>query len=163
MKKFFNTSGPCDSDIHYLVQRPLNTASLRRLIDARKYFVHHAPRQTGKTTLFLEFCRQLNIEDQYTALYINVEGAQTTRHRVQDCLVGVLTEIEGRQSTMLPESQRFSVGPFLKSIKETSLNEYLRAWAMTSRKPIILVIDEIDSLIGDSLIAILRNYAPVMI
>jgi hypothetical protein len=157
MKKFFNTSGPCDSEIHYLVQRPLNAASLRRLVDERKYFVHHAPRQTGKSTLLIDFCHRLNEDGGYTALYINVEGAQTTRNRVQECLKVILAEIKGAQTIMLPEAERFSVAPFLQSINESSLSEYLRSWAQYNPKPIILVVDEIDSLVGDGLIAILRQ------
>jgi hypothetical protein len=157
MKKFFNTSGPCKRERHYLVERPLNTASLKQLVEDEKYFVHHAPRQTGKSTLLIDFCHRLNEEGVYTALYINVEGAQTTRNDVERCLKAILNEIEGRHSTMLPKNERFSVKSIQKDLSENSLNSFLRSWAQANKKPIVLVMDEIDSLIGDSLIAILRQ------
>jgi hypothetical protein len=157
MKKFFNTAGPCDSEIHYLVQRPVNIASLRGLVDARKYFVHHAPRQTGKTTMFLGFCAQVNAEGRFTALYINVESAQTTRNKVQECLKAILNEIQGQQRVHLPPEERFDTTPIQQSLNENSLNDYLTQWSFQNPKPILLVMDEIDSLVGDGLIAVLRQ------
>jgi hypothetical protein len=157
MRKFFNTSGPCKRERHYLVERPLNTASLKQLVEDEKYFVHHAPRQTGKSTLLIDFCHRLNEEGVYTALYINVEGAQTTRNDVERCLKAILSELERRQGVMLSSTNSLPISPFLEAIKETSLGDYLSAWSSANPKPIVLVMDEIDSLIGDSLIAILRQ------
>jgi hypothetical protein len=157
MKKFFNTAGPCKEDLHYLVKRPAKSLALRKLVDAQKYFVHHAPRQTGKTTLFLEFCRRLNEEGEFTTLYINVEAAQTTRNKVQECLKAILNEIQGQQRVHLPSEERFDTTPIQQSLNENSLNDYLTQWSLQNPKPIVLVIDEIDSLVGDSLIAILRQ------
>jgi hypothetical protein len=157
MKKFFNTSGPCKRDRHYLVDRPHDAASLSELVDAEKYFVHHAPRQTGKSTLFIDFCSRLNQEGDYTALYINVEGAQTTRNDVERCLKAVLSEVWGQQQVQLPHGEQFDTQPFIERLNENTLNEYLTQWCMNNPKPIVLVIDEIDSLIGDSLIAVLRQ------
>ena len=51
--RFFNTAGPCKIDDHYTVP-PLERFDLDdilMLIDQKKYFVLHAPGQTGKTTL----------------------------------------------------------------------------------------------------------------
>jgi len=51
-KKIFNTTGFCNSDWHYLIN-PLRGVEkeIMTLIDERMYFVLHAPRQSGKTTL----------------------------------------------------------------------------------------------------------------
>ncbi|GAB4403315.1 MAG: hypothetical protein OHK0048_22050 [Rhodoferax sp.] len=55
MDKFFNTAGPNQPDIHYTLQPQdrVNWPELSGLIDARKYFVLHAPHQTGKTSLLI--------------------------------------------------------------------------------------------------------------
>ena len=53
--KFFNTEGPIKSERHYCIP-PLtrwDLAEVLTLIDQWKYFVVHAPRQTGKTTCLL--------------------------------------------------------------------------------------------------------------
>lgn len=50
--RFFNTAGPVRCEIHYCLP-PLTRFDLDQvlmLIDQQKYFVLHAPRQTGKTT-----------------------------------------------------------------------------------------------------------------
>ena len=48
--------------------------ALHQLIEQKKYFILHAPRQTGKTSAILNFAKQLREEKNYTALYINIEG-----------------------------------------------------------------------------------------
>ena len=49
--RFFNTAGPVIPEKHYHVPPldRLDRGELRSLIDQWKYFVLHAPRQTGKT------------------------------------------------------------------------------------------------------------------
>ncbi len=58
----FNTEGPIRSDDHYVVP-PLERMDLDRilgLVRDKRYFVLHAPRQTGKTTTLLALCDLLN-------------------------------------------------------------------------------------------------------
>ena len=50
--RFFNTAGPIKPDIHYhvpLLSR-IDVDDLLLFIRQEKYFVLHAPRQTGKTS-----------------------------------------------------------------------------------------------------------------
>ncbi len=49
------------------------------LMDDKRYFVLHAPRQTGKTTSLLALMHHINTVGQYCALYANIEGAQAVR------------------------------------------------------------------------------------
>jgi hypothetical protein len=53
MPRWFNTAGPCQSDIHYMLPPTQRLPELARLIEQRSYFVVHAPRQTGKSTAML--------------------------------------------------------------------------------------------------------------
>lgn len=83
--RFFNTAGPVKSNDHYCTP-PLTRFSLDDvlfLIDQKKYFVLHAPRQTGKTTCLLALMDELNREGKYSCLYCNVEMAQAAREDVQ--------------------------------------------------------------------------------
>lgn len=48
--------------------------NIRQLIDEERYFILHAPRQTGKTTNMNLLAKQLNEEGKYIALYINVNS-----------------------------------------------------------------------------------------
>jgi len=75
--KTFNTAGPTRPDEHYTVPALTrwDMEEIQRLIREKRYFVLHAPRQTGKTTCLLALMEQLNAEENYTALYVNLEPA----------------------------------------------------------------------------------------
>jgi len=73
--KTFNTAGPVRPDEHYTVPALArwDMEKIRRLIGEKRYFVLHAPRQTGKTSCLLALMAQLNTESDYTVLYVNLE------------------------------------------------------------------------------------------
>jgi len=56
---FFNTAGPMNCKKHYCLP-PLNRLDLsevEQLIEDEKYFILHAPRQTGKTSCLLALAK----------------------------------------------------------------------------------------------------------
>jgi len=65
--KYFNTSGPCNPENHYMLPTSARLLELRRLIDQKSYFVIHAPRQVGKTTMMIR------AEGHYIALLVSME------------------------------------------------------------------------------------------
>ena len=77
--RFFNTAGPIRRDRHYHVPplERLDADDVRLLIRQWKYFVLHAPRQTGKTSALLELRDQLNAAGEVCCDYVNVEVGQT--------------------------------------------------------------------------------------
>ncbi|MBK1648948.1 hypothetical protein CKO36_10125 [Rhabdochromatium marinum] len=69
--RFFNTEGPIQLDKHYCLP-PLQRWALEdilRLIEQEKYFLLHAPRQTGKTSCLLTLMEYLNRDGRYRAVY----------------------------------------------------------------------------------------------
>ena len=93
--RFFNTEGPVRADDHYTLP-PLQRWDLEEiltLIEQKKYFLFHAPRQTGKTSCLLALAEYLNREGRYRAVYANLEGAQAYRERVDRALATVVTDI----------------------------------------------------------------------
>lgn len=78
MPRFFNTAGPTNASDHYCLS-PLVRIKLDEvlpLIEQKKYFVLHAPRQTGKTSCLLALMAYLNTQGHYRCVFINVEGAR---------------------------------------------------------------------------------------
>ena len=76
MERYFNTAGPNRSEIEYTID-PLSRFDLDDilgLIGQGKYFVLHAPRQTGKTSCMIALRDCLNHSGDYIAVYANVEG-----------------------------------------------------------------------------------------
>ena len=73
----FNTAGPVRAERHYQIA-PLSRIDLEEvlaLIRDEKYFVLHAPRQTGKTSSLLELRDLLNGGEagDFRCVYANVE------------------------------------------------------------------------------------------
>jgi hypothetical protein len=163
--KFFNTAGPNKDDIHYTLS-PLsrwNLPEITSLIDAQKFFVLHAPRQTGKTTGLITLRDYLNREGKYNAIYVNIEAAQAARENVQRGIQAVLSQFSAMHQNLfknnLLEDKWKEI--FDKSGAENALSRVLSFWAQNSDKPTVLFIDEIDALVGDTLISVLRQIRAV--
>jgi len=80
--KFFNTTGPCKPDIHYMLPASTRLPDVRRLIDAQNYFVLHAARQTGKTTAMMALAQELTEEGRYAALVLSAQTAAVFSHDI---------------------------------------------------------------------------------
>jgi hypothetical protein len=79
--RFFNTTGPCNPDDHYMLPpaERLVGAQIDRYIVDKLYWVLHAPRQTGKTTFLQNWMREINAMAQTTeagaiACYVSIDG-----------------------------------------------------------------------------------------
>jgi hypothetical protein len=156
MQKYFNTAGPCRADWHYMLPPERRAGEIPRLIERGQYFVLHAPRQTGKTTLLLSLCQRLNAEGKYAALYVNVENAQVVGGDVARGMKVILGALGRGAEQQLPPELR----PPLLSATETpeeSLMNVLTRWAEACPRPTALFIDEIDSLQDETLLSTLRQ------
>ncbi|MFQ5616312.1 MAG: AAA family ATPase, partial [Anaerolineales bacterium] len=158
--RFFNTAGPVRCQDHYCIP-PLTRFELDEilmLIEQKKYFILHAPRQVGKTSYLLALRDYLNKQGRYRCVYFNVEVAQTDRENVPSAMRSLLGEMVSRARTTLDDSFPQSVWQdVLRENGGAALNPVLTRWAEASPKPLILLIDEIDSLVGDTLISVLRQ------
>ena len=157
----FNTSGPVVEEDHYHIP-PLarvDLAEVRQLIDEQQYFVLHAPRQTGKTSALLALRGLLNAEGRYGCVYVNVEGAITAREDVGAAIHTVLNELGEEAHGALGDSFLAETWPAVlaKGGGHSALRVALTRWARKSERPLVLLVDEIDTLMGDSLLAVLRQ------
>ncbi len=157
-KKFFNIAGPVIPGRHYLLPLRLSPQKLHELIDHSYYFILHAPRQTGKTSAVFQFITQLMQENEYTPLYVNVEQAQAARGDVKKGINTILDLIKLRiQETYGPQDPALALFENITDNPYNALYDFLRQWSKISSKSLVLFIDEIDSLIGDTLISVLRQ------
>ncbi|MBF0112610.1 MAG: AAA-like domain-containing protein [Desulfamplus sp.] len=159
--RFFNTAGPINPEDHYYIDllSRINIDDIMFLIDQKKYFVLHAPRQTGKTSCMLALMHHLNKEGKYACLYVNIEAAQGARENVEQAMHDILNELAGRAKYFLKDPFPSEILPdiFVKGGYGTALNQCLTQYSEHLSKPLVLLIDEIDSLIGDTLISVLRQ------
>lgn len=154
--KHFNTAGPCRPDLHYMLPPEQRLGDLESSIAAHQYFVLHAPRQTGKTTLILALCNRLNAEGRYAALYVNVENAQVAGGDVDRAMPIILRALRREAEGQLPPELR-PVVPEHLPVPGDALEDTLTAWAQGSPRPTVLFIDEIDSLQDEALLSVLRQ------
>ena len=150
-----------EAEEHYCIP-PLDRVDLDeilQLIAWRRYFVLRAPRQTGKTTTLKALAECLNASGRYRCLYINVEPAQAFREDIASAIPIVLAELSKRAVTMLGDGTVHSLRNEVLADEPTgmALNVFLSRWAAGDPKPLVLLVDEIDTVIGDSLISVLRQ------
>ena len=160
MERFFNTAGPMIPDEHYCIDplTRLDWDEIRRLINNKRYFVLHAPRQTGKTSTLLSIAKALNNEGRYACAYANIEVAQTAKNE-ENGIRAVCDAISISFSIFLSRTdiQKWYINEGLSFSSNNQLFQLLRYWSESSVKPTILILDEVDALVGDTLISLLRQ------
>lgn len=160
MQKFFNTAGPTKKDINYhidLLSR-VDWDEIQGLIDQQRYFILHAPRQTGKTSTLLGMMEELNSGDTYACSYANIEAAQAARGDVTRGVEAICSATARQIDMYLGTELTQWLHTEAKNISvEDKFSSLLKHWSQTSAKPVILLLDEVDALIGDTLISLLRQ------
>ena len=160
--RFFNTEGPVVAAKHYCIPplSRMNRVDILGLIEAERYLVLHAPRQTGKSSALLALRDLLNSGEagDFRCVYANVEPAQAARENVSDAMRAILSQLASRARS---SGDRFldECWPDIlaKSGPHGALGEALTRWCEADQTPLVLLIDEIDALIGDTLISVLRQ------
>ena len=159
----FNTAGPVRAERHYQIA-PLSRIDLEEvlgLIRDEKYFVLHAPRQTGKTSALLALRDLLNGGEagDFRCVYASVEDGQAMRENVAEGMRTVLAELALQASVTLGDETLEGLWPgVLERVGPgQALRHALLRWSMADPRPLVLLIDEIDALVGDTLLAVLRQ------
>ncbi len=159
--RFFNTTGPVRADRHYCIP-PLDRLDLdtvRTLIHDERYFVLHAPRQTGKTSILLALRDLLNRGGRLRCAYVNVEVGQAAREDTARAMRAIIGELASAARRTFGDADAgtdwFGIldafGP------DGALKEVLTRWSEADPRPLMLLIDEIDALVGDTLLSVLRQ------
>ena len=152
-KKHFNTAGPCQPDIHYMLSSVERMPQSKSLIDQRNYFVIHAPRQVGKTTAMLTLAQELTASGEYTALMVSVEVGSAFPDQPEIAEKAILTAWLDAADFWLPDELKLPA--HIASIQR--IGSFLKTWVEHSPRPVVLFIDEIDSLQNQTLISVLRQ------
>ena len=93
----FNTAGTVRPHKHYAIeplQRP-DVSGFLDLIRDESYFVLHAPRQTGKTSVLFALRDLLNSSaaGRYRCAYVNVEVGQVARDDTERGMRSILSSL----------------------------------------------------------------------
>ena len=166
--RFFNRMGPVEADRHYLIP-PLERVDLAEILTfvrQRAYFVLHAPRQTGKTSMLLALRDLLNggSEGGYRCVYASLEAGRTapgdpasaTRETVIPQILSAVRR-EARDTLGDDSVAELSAEALRVAPPGEALTEMLGLWTAADRRPLVLLLDEVDTLTGDGLLSVLSQ------
>ena len=160
MRKRFNITGSCNPERHYMVDTEKRFNAVENLIDMGEYFTINRARQYGKTTMLQTIRRRLS--DKYLIIKTSFEGIGdesfdgiplfvTTFCRL---MVGFLKDI-GIDEQIWKVFDRKDLTTF------DELSDTITKFCETSKKPVVLLIDEVDKSSDNQLflnfIGMLRN------
>jgi AAA-like domain len=155
MTRWFNTAGPCQTTNHYMLPPLARLPKLDRLIAQQSYFVIHAPRQIGKTTAILSLAAQLTASGKYSAVVVSVEVGAPFSQDIGAAEAAILATWQDTIAIRLPIE--LQPPPWQPSAPGQQIRSFLQAWAKASILPLVIFIDEIDSLQDLVLVSILRQ------
>jgi hypothetical protein len=127
---------------------------LMGFVEREYYFVIHAARQSGKTTLLWELAEKINATGEYYALYCSLEGVQAFTEpekgipAVVKCIKDSIANY-GMPNGFAENADYSDVANVLKA----SLVLYCK----TLGKPLVMLFDEADCLGNGTLITFLRQ------
>jgi hypothetical protein len=103
--------------------------------------------------------RKINDEGRYHCVYMNVEPAQTTRSDVEAGMRAILRELSEKIKRFLGDGEPLEEFPKLLASAggHKALSSFLNSFCQKVARPLVLFIDEIDALIGDTLVSVLRQ------
>jgi hypothetical protein len=158
MPRSFNTAGPCIPGEHYMLPPERRLGPVQRLIEERKYFTLHAGRQTGKTTSLMWLERHLNESGRWRALWIDLETAREQ----PDPGAALSTVLENIDRTLrlqhagLARPDAHDIDAALRK-PTTALLEYLARLSALDERPLVLLFDEADGLVGAAMVSFLTQ------
>ena len=97
--------------------------------------------------------------EDYRCVYVNVETAQTAREDVGQAVRNILNSLAYEAEVTLGDESAAAISRSLEPATDPhgALRGFLSRWATHDKRPLVLLIDEIDALVGDSLVSVLRQ------
>ena len=150
MKKF-NTTGVCIPSKHYMVDLSDRVAEIKKMVDAGEYFTINRARQYGKTTTLNALRKTL--KESCDVISIDFQGLGDASFRTEESFCNGLTKLILEENeyglieiptNILDGLENFiAVGHIDNKLND--LLKLLRLWCKLSPKPLVLMIDEVDS------------------
>lgn len=150
MTKIFNVSADCKPDLHYMVNIESKLLLIKEMVDKGQYFTINRARQYGKTTTLKALAKLLGKD--YTVISLDFQRMSATDFGNEPGFVAALAreivkkdihkneipqEIKEKLQLMAEENS--------ENIRLAVLFDDFSLWCGQSKKPVVLMIDEVDS------------------
>ncbi|WP_437878884.1 AAA family ATPase [Sorangium sp. So ce513] len=156
MSLSFNTAGPCIPGEHYMLPPGRRLGPVLEHIENRKYFTLHAGRQTGKTTSARWLVEHLNREGRFRAAWVDLQIAREEPDPAK-AFEAVLYALDTAVDRDLPDLGRPADDVRRVDPASTFVLRYLRDLAARSDRPLVVLFDEADGLVGASMVSFLTQ------
>lgn len=166
--RYFNTEGACNPREHYMVKLDERLEEIKNtLVDRKKYFIINRGRQYGKTTTLRALEKYL--EKEYIVLSLDFQGMETEKFADSVTFAHAFAKelLEAADLTELKDQKPLRE-PLAKFADGTQKDGIMELFVILSRmcgaaeKPIVLMIDEVDSASNNQVfvdfLSILRKY-----
>lgn len=147
--KVFKTTGLCNPAKNYMVDITKRLEAIKAMVDNGDYFTINRARQFGKTTTLAALERFLS--NEYSVLRLDFQAISTEDFADEESFVQILSRLILKKSKKIemPQSILDSFNEYIdRENKRPRLSELFllfSKWCETSQKPIVLMIDEVDS------------------
>ena len=148
--KEFNTTAVCIPSRHYMVDLTERVEEIKKLVDAGKYFTINRARQYGKTTTLSAL--RVRLEPEYEVVSLDFQGLGNASFETEETFCrGFMRLILNKYEYGLlhiPEELLAQFNSFVANKEDNKLEDLmrvLRRWCKQAGRPIVLLIDEVDS------------------
>ena len=148
--KEFNTTAVCVPEKHYMVDLSERVRDIKKLVDAGKYFTINRARQYGKTTTLAALKKMLDHE--YSVLSLDFQGISQSGFRTEEEFVQEFCRLilkKRRSLSAIPDGILDTLNSYVHQneakVKLSELFMTLSTWCELSEKPVVLIVDEVDS------------------
>jgi AAA domain len=156
MRPSFNTTGPCIRGEHYMLPPERRLHDVLQLIDEHRYFTLHAGRQTGKTTSARWMVEHYNRGDRFCALWVDIQDAREIPEPAQAFEL-VLDDLDGAVEHDLPGLALPAGSARTLEPARSCIRRYLQDLAARAPRPLLLLFDEADGLVGSAMVSFLTQ------
>ncbi len=149
MRKIFNVTADCKPNLHYMVDISSRLKRIRGYIDRGEYFTINRARQYGKTTTLRalkeylkEDCYVISMDFQTQMSYAKFRDENTFSIAFAKAFVRAAEQID---AAIANELKAALAPPLSDGMELVELFQYLCDICSAAKKPVVLMIDEIDS------------------
>jgi hypothetical protein len=156
MRPSFNIAGPCLPGMHYMRSPARRMQSVLRFVEEEKYFILRAGPRSGKTTAARWLVGHLNADGRYAAAWVDLQTARE-EPEVKAAMAIILEELERALLRDLPELSPLPDRSALLALPATALVRYLQQVCTLSSRPVVLLLDEAEALVGPAMSSFLTQ------
>lgn len=149
--KEFNTTAVCKPEKHYMVDITERVEKIKKLVDAGKYFTINRARQYGKTTTLNALSDVLS--SNYNVISISFEGIDKDVFEngatFSQAVARLILDLHEFNDVPVPKPTITALEKLneteIQRVKMDELIRIFKRWIKSSEKPVVFVIDEVDS------------------